>query len=450
MINLDLKLNDDNIRKVLEEDYIGRNKYINGLMNILNSLHESKIIALDGNWGSGKTFFLKSLEYLMNNEYDKKFKEINEENLNKLKQEYMLFYYNAWENDDASSAMLSLIYKLINDCFSSTIVEENVDVTVNGIAIALNTIIKFITAGSIDVKEDVFGEKWTSKKITDEIITSEEIKQTFRDLIKEILSEKKNKILIIIDEIDRCKPTFAIDLLENIKHFYDDDRVVFIVATNNKQLGASVCKVYGEKYDGYEYLDKFFDMNLELPDNYLEKYIKAIDEHRISSDYYFKCCREIAKYKKMTMREYNRYLNSIQTMKDYLTANSDFDLFYIKMFTKNLLIPLALELKIKEKDKYYEFISGNLFAEIENLIRNNSFFYEISLRMIKNKTRDELSKIEETQSSDIEKESKKLKLVLENLKSMYSLLNENNNQENTDIYLKSELNTMLDMMSMLN
>lgn len=447
MINLDLKLNNENIKKVLEEDYIDRNKYINGLINIVNGLQESKIIALDGDWGSGKTFFLKSFEYLMNNEFDKEIKGINEENLNKLKEEYMLFYYNAWENDDASSAMLSLIYKLVHDGIVSNTCDDIIDKAGKRIAIALNTIIKFITSGSIDIKEDVFGEKWTSKEIANEIITSEEIKQTFKNLIEEILSEKKNKILIIIDEIDRCKPTFAIDLLENIKHFYDDDRVVFIVATDNKQLGASVCKVYGEKYDGYKYLDRFFDINLELPDNYLEKYISAIDEHKSSSKYYFKCCREIAKYKNMTMREYNRYLNSIQTMENYLTANSDINPFYVNMFIKNLLIPLALELKIKEKDKYYEFVSGNLFSEIEDLIKNNYFFYEISLKILKNMQEDDSLKME---LFDKEDEDNKRNMVLEKLRLMYNILNKNNNLKNTDIYLKDEIDVMLDMMSMLN
>lgn len=56
------------------------------------------------------------------------------------------------------------------------------------------------------------------------------------------MAENKNKMLIIIDEIDRCKPTFAIELLENIKHFYDNERIVFIVGTNNKQLSSLVQK----------------------------------------------------------------------------------------------------------------------------------------------------------------------------------------------------------------
>ena len=114
MINLDIPLNDNTIRQIIENNYIDRNKYLNGLLNILNTINESKIIALDGEWGSGKTWFVKSLEYLLNDDTNVKTNEINIDTLKNVKSKYMTFYYNAWENDDASSAMLSLIYKLVN------------------------------------------------------------------------------------------------------------------------------------------------------------------------------------------------------------------------------------------------------------------------------------------------------------------------------------------------
>ena len=52
MINLDIPLNQDTIKEILNKNYIDRNKYLNGVLNILNKINESKIIALDGEWGS--------------------------------------------------------------------------------------------------------------------------------------------------------------------------------------------------------------------------------------------------------------------------------------------------------------------------------------------------------------------------------------------------------------
>ena len=361
MINLDIPLNQDTIKEILNKNYIDRNKYLNGVLNILNNINESKIIALDGEWGSGKTWFVKAIEYLLNNNIEEQISDIKLEVLNSVKDEYMTFYYNAWENDDAKSAMLSLIYKLVNDSCLQKEKEKT-----GPIPRLLNSLVKYTTGGALDPKNDLFGEQWTNNQITEEIKTSEEIKVIFRELIDNLLIENKNKILIIIDEIDRCKPIFAIDLLENIKHFYDDNRIVFLVSTNNRQLSASVCKVYGEKYDGDAYLDKFFDINLELPNNYIEKYILAIDENITSQQYSAKSCREIAKYYSFTMREYNRYLKAVETIKTYLDLRGT--VLYLSDAINRIFIPLALALKIKRKSEYYNFIEGKSFEIVEQLI----------------------------------------------------------------------------------
>lgn len=403
MITIDSKLNNETIKVILEKDYIDRNKYLNSFINIIDKIRESKIIALDGDWGSGKTWFVKSLEYLMNEDIDFKTNNIDIDILNSVKDNYMTFYYNAWENDDAQSAMLSLMYKLVND----SCMEKDKD-SKGPIPRILNTVIKYATAGAVDVKNDLFGEQWTNKQITDSIKTSEKIKESFKELIDSLLVENKNKILIIIDEIDRCKPTFAINLIENIKHFYDDDRIVFLIATNNKQLGATVCKVYGEKYDGNLYLDKIFDLTLELPNNYLEKYISAIDGNKSNSHYKYKVPRELAKEYSISMREFNRYLKSIDIIDKYFERGSD--IYYIGVTVKYIIIPIALLLKIIDKNKYYKFINGNLFSEIEVLIKNNNFINRIAVDIMKNKDSSIIQKV--YSENDISEEEKKNKIEL--------------------------------------
>ena len=412
MITIDSKLNNETIKVILEKDYIDRNKYLNSFINILDKVKESKIIALDGDWGSGKTWFVKSLEYLMNEDIDFKTNNIDIDILNSVKDNYMTFYYNAWENDDAQSAMLSLMYKLVND----SCMEKDKD-SKGPIPRILNTVIKYATAGAVDVKNDLFGEQWTNKQITDSIKTSEKIKESFKELIDSLLVENKNKILIIIDEIDRCKPTFAIDLIENIKHFYDDDRIVFLIATNNKQLGATVCKVYGEKYDGNLYLDKIFDLTLELPNNYLEKYISAIDGNKSNSHYKYKVPRELAKEYNISMRELNRYLKSLDIIDKYFDGGSD--IYYIGVSVKHIIIPVALLLKIIDKNKYYSFINGKLFSEIETLIKNNDYINRIATDIMRNKNSSIIKKIYSENISEEEKENKRVLMTINIMNDIY-------------------------------
>ncbi len=441
MKNLDLKLNEENIKDVLKSNYINRNIYLASFFKLINGIEENKIIALDGEWGSGKTWFVKSIEYLINSDINKELNIVNSDIMDNVKDNYMTFYYNAWENDDAENAMLSLIYKLTNDsCLQK---DEN---EVGAIPRLLNTIIKFATNGAVDIKQDIFGEQWNNKQITDCIETSEEIKEIFKELINNLLIESKNKILIIVDEIDRCKPIFAIDLLESIKHFYDDDRIVFLVTTNNKELASSVCKVYGEKYDGDLYLDRFFDINLELPNNYIQDYISAIDERRSSSNFYDKACRELAKEEKLTMREYNRYLSSMESIKNSLIEGySD-----LSLFANYIIVPISMCLRIKDKNRYYNFIKGEEFSIINQLINNNIFFHKLGKKILSEKDNTIITKIQSKQITNEEKDKLEDHEILSNLEIMYNQLLGSIKSESDEWFYKEILKETLDIISLFN
>lgn len=436
MKNLDLKLNEENIHYVLKNNFINRNRYISSFFKLINGLEENKIIALDGEWGSGKTWFVKSVEYLMNSESNNELNIVDKEIMNKVKDKYMTFYYNAWENDDAKSAMLSLIYKLIND----SCLQKN-ESEVGAIPRLLNTVIKFVTNGAIDIKEDIFGEQWNNKQITDCIKTSEEIKETFKKIIDNLLIENKNRLLIIIDEIDRCKPTFAIDLLENIKHFYDDNRIIFLVTTNNKALASSVCKIYGEKYDGALYLDRIFDINLELPNNYIQDYINAIDDGNSNSNYHFKVCRELAKENKMTMREYNRYLNSMESIKNNLIEGYS----YLSLFANYIIIPVSMSLRIKDKNRYYNFIRGEEFNVISQLVNNNKFYNKLGRKIVLEK--DKERGITNITEENIELENQR---TLTSLEEIYIQLLRGINLESYEWEYGETLKETLDIISLFN
>ncbi|MBQ9298090.1 MAG: hypothetical protein IJ223_03500 [Clostridia bacterium] len=441
MKNLDLKLNEENIYYVLKNNFINRNKYLSSIFKLINGIEENKIIALDGEWGSGKTWFVKSIEYLMNSDANNELKIVNNEIMDNVKDNYMIFYYNAWENDDAENAMLSLIYKLINDsCLQK---HEN---EVGAIPRLLNTIIKFATNGSVDIKQDVFGEQWNNKQITDCIETSEEIKKTFKELINNLLIENKNKILIIIDEIDRCKPVFAIDLLESIKHFYDDDRIIFLVTTNNKELASSVCKVYGEKYDGDLYLDRFFDINLELPNNYIQDYINAIDEGNSGSNFHFKAYRELAKENKLTMREYNRYLSSMESIKNNLIEEYS----YLSLFANYIIVPISMCLRIKDKNRYYNFIKGEEFSIIKQLVDNNQFYHKLGRKILSQKDNSIITNIHSKHISEKEKIILENQEILKNLEEIYNQLLGSINPEEDEWEYKEILKETLDIISLFN
>ena len=85
------------------------------------------------------------------------------------------------------------------------------------------------------------------------------------NIINNILPNDK-KLIFIIDELDRCKPNYAIELLEVIKHYYSNNKIIFLLGTNNEQLSYTINNYYGSNFDGYGYLNKIYDLIIELPE----------------------------------------------------------------------------------------------------------------------------------------------------------------------------------------
>lgn len=76
---------------------------------------------------------------------------------------------------------------------------------------------------------------------------------------------KKETLVFFVDELDRCRPTFAIEMLERIKHLFDVPNIVFVLSVDKSQLEASTAAVYGEKINAPEYLRRFIDLEYGIP-----------------------------------------------------------------------------------------------------------------------------------------------------------------------------------------
>jgi hypothetical protein len=95
---------------------------------------------------------------------------------------------------------------------------------------------------------------------------------SFKEGLAELLAmidketDKRLPFYVFLDELDRCKPTYAIAMLERIKHLFDVAGVVFILATDTEQLSSSIKAVYGNNFDSMHYLQRFFHRSYQLPE----------------------------------------------------------------------------------------------------------------------------------------------------------------------------------------
>ncbi len=141
-----------------------------------------------------------------------------------------------------------------------------------------------------DIKEDIAnGASKVVGNIFDNYLSSKNQVSEFREKLSNLGHAIKESqgfpLLIIIDELDRCRPNFALELLERIKHLYTTDCVNFILLANMKQLEEYVHKIYGNGVDARNYLYKFITFSTSLPkdsqryDNNYGKYLRLLLNH---------------------------------------------------------------------------------------------------------------------------------------------------------------------------
>lgn len=131
---------------------------------------------------------------------------------------------------------------------------------------------------------DVSGElldALASRMINDyqEIKTSQEqFRASLSQLLKALneIGSVQVPMFIFIDELDRCRPPYAIALLERIKHLFDIEDIVFVVATDTKQLSHAITGYYGADFDGTNYLHRFFTRSYSLPMPRTDRFISSM------------------------------------------------------------------------------------------------------------------------------------------------------------------------------
>ena len=376
-MNTELKPIQENIIKTIKSNVLGRNKTIKNFIRVLYSMPEQNIISINGDWGSGKTFFVKqvietikclSFEDYIIDESIKNFIDNTEKELNtiELKNQLYPIYFNAWEYDSNEDPLLTLIYSII---------EQNPNLNYNAKAneSLKEKIYKIISSFKIGLSSsDNTGKSYgieiqcdpkTNKPITKDIISIEKLKTTFKELLEDIIVENANKLVIFIDELDRCNPTFAIKLLERVKHFFDDDRFIFVFSTNLSELQYTVKKFYGEGIDGYSYLDKFFDLQFTLPNIDIENYINSLEVINVNGGYYINTCiKEIVLIYNFSLRKCNRFIRLISLTYNYIQSSLEYGL------AKFILFPILLATKIDNINTYNKIISGNGKNELEEII----------------------------------------------------------------------------------
>ncbi len=322
---------DENIWTSIKNNTFGRNKDIKDFIDGLELIDGSACISLDAKWGDGKTFFVRQIEevlkYVLVNQWadeensieklpSYKYLKDNEMIVKmELKHSYLPIYYNAWMYDNHSDPLMSLLLVMTKTCKGVYDTKINSEKISEKLISALSTLP--ISLGEFKANPFTIAEKLQVKKvdILSLVQTEEEIRERVKGIFNDIIVESAQKLVIFIDELDRCRPSFAIEMLERIKHYFDDERVIFVVSLNKEQLIHTITNYYGSGFDATRYLNKFFDVNINLPvmDRYQKQSIEFSEQRTERKYWLHQLAEELSDYYHLSLRDKLIYKSRIES-----------------------------------------------------------------------------------------------------------------------------------------
>ena len=234
-----------------EDDLLGLKPFAETISNIVVSTKDPFVFSINSPYGTGKTFFLRRLHCLLE------------------QKGCLCVSYNAWESDFYDNPLIALISELINNLKANSKDFENIEK--EGIELSSASVgFSFLFNADINLQQ--------KENLLNSYKNYKDLKYKFISALQKFTENLEKPLVFIIDELDRCRPDYAIKTLETIKHFFNIPNIVFIIGVDRKQIESTVKVLYGTNIDNNcdEYLRKFIDQDFYLPYTKNEKYIEKL------------------------------------------------------------------------------------------------------------------------------------------------------------------------------
>ena len=381
-----------------ERDEFTREPIAEKIIKLLDSEIDVSPMIIDGKWGTGKTEFCFKLKNLI---------EANNTN------NYKVGYVNAFQADHTNEPLLTLISEIVSfypkkSYQRKKLIKNAVPYLrlVGGIGLKAGLGFAFGRYAA-DIPEELSKGMETieegSKELIDLSLESliEDQAEAERSLntLKNVLTDitAKNPVILLIDELDRCRPDFAVMMLETIKHVFDVENVQIILITNAEQLKATIKHSYGSETDSHSYLYKFFKYQINLPttsrgaesrtvDNNVTYFRKVVQESKVipqsfkDNEFIYKVSRAV-KISHLSLRNVEQVVRCIETLivfedeersKEPIPEQTIMVLLSFTYIAKEDLFKEIMkgDIKISDFGSFFEYKNIDLPRDIESLAGN--------------------------------------------------------------------------------
>lgn len=257
------------------KDLLNRKQYADVLTRIIKNTEDGFTLSINADWGYGKTTFVKMWEAMLQSEG------------------YKTIYFNAWESDFVADPMMALIDGLRSGFEEQDLPQEKLQFSKAFWTVATK-LVKLVPQWQVigevaEIFQDGIKECLEDK---DDLQKSLSIKKLVNDFREQLAKSAKDiggdkPLIIFVDELDRCRPDYAVQMLERIKHFFAIDNIIFVISVDKKVLCESIKAVYGGlKIDTEAYLRRFVDIEFDLPEPQIDLFAKALFDQKEIGEYF--------------------------------------------------------------------------------------------------------------------------------------------------------------------
>lgn len=265
---------DIDLKSIFKEDLLNREPVIKDLSELILKTESNFVLSVNAEWGAGKTTFIKLWQSYLE----------TEQNINSI-------YFSAWEDDFSKEPLIAILGEFQH------FLENNESKNSKQIKKKFTKLMKKMTPVMIKITTDAVGSvvpcvgeiagKSVARFVEHYIehkSTLQELKEVITKILKminedetETETEKQKPFVFFIDELDRCRPLYAIELLERVKHIFNIDNLIFVLAMDKENLSKSIKSAYGD-IDTDNYLRRFINLEYNLKNPNINSFCTALNE----------------------------------------------------------------------------------------------------------------------------------------------------------------------------
>jgi predicted KAP-like P-loop ATPase len=400
-----------------KNDVLQRRAFGEALSNLVLRSTDELVISLDGKWGEGKTTFVKMWQGLLK------------------EQGVPSIYIDAFQNDYTDDAFIS-IASAINSYVErnstetgggKSFKEKALKVGVRLLSWTAKVGVKAATLGVIkesdidslseladdvatdtsDAVAELVTERLNAHSKESDLIGS--FRKSLSELPEKLKDNRSGRLVIIIDELDRCRPSFSVELLEKIKHLFSVKNVVFLLVMHKEQLQEAIKCMYGNNIDAHTYLQKFINIETTVPKrvsnpyaNDLDTYCKKLiqlheletwgDERNI-----LECLGSLARHFNLSLRQLEKVFTNLSIIYGTSAKNQ------LRIVP---IITFLSVLKVVKPNVFSRLLFGNLRyselrTEVEFMVQDSKDYDDLKLSWISSWIKFSLFTDEEYEKLDV-------------------------------------------------